>query len=62
MEEAHLRLKDDYPAWKKVINKLRLCWHPDKNPVIFKRKSEEVMKMITNERKRLESGEKSNKN
>ena len=59
MEETYLRLRDDYPAWKKVINKLMLCWHPDKNPVIFKRKSEEVMKMITKERKRLESGEKS---
>ena len=59
MEEEYLRLRDDYPAWKKVISKLMLCWHPDKNPVIYKRKSEEVMKMITKERKRLESGEKS---
>jgi hypothetical protein len=58
MGEAYASLKDDYSAWKRVINKIILCWHPDKNPN-FKRKSEEVTKMIIKERLRLESGQKS---
>ena len=57
MKAAHLKFKDDYPAWKKVVNKLRLSWHPDKNSVVFKRKAEEVLKHIENEKRRLEHGE-----
>ena len=57
MVAAHLRLKDDPPAWKKVVNKLRLTWHPDKNAEVFKRKAEEVLKLIENEKRRLKRGE-----
>ena len=59
MGEAYMRLWDDRSAWKKFVGKLMLCWHPDKNPIEFKRKSEEVTKWILMEKKRLEKGNKS---
>jgi hypothetical protein len=48
-------LKNNPPAWKKVVYWLLKTWHPDKNDEVFKRKSEEVFKFIEKEKKRLES-------
>ena len=48
-------LKNNPPAWRKVVNRLRNTWHPDKNDDVFKRKSEEVFKCLQNEKKKLES-------
>ena len=48
-------LKNNPPAWRKVVNRLRNTWHPDKNAKVFKRKSEEVFKCLQNEKKKLES-------
>ena len=57
MVRGYSTLKNNPPAWRKVVNRLRNTWHPDKNDVVFKRKSEEVFKFIENEKKRLESME-----
>ena len=59
MGEAYVRLWDDRSAWRKFVGKLMLCWHPDKNPPEFKRKSEEVTKWMLMEKKRLELGNQS---
>ena len=55
MVRGYSMLKNNPPAWRKVVNRLRNTWHPDKNDEVFKRKSEEVFKFIENEKKRLES-------
>ena len=54
MGEANMKFWDDHSGWRKYLRKLNLCWHPDKNLPEFKRKSEEIIKWINNEKERLE--------
>jgi hypothetical protein len=57
MVRGYSTLKNNPPAWRKLVNRLRYTWHPDKNDVVFKRKSDEVFKFIESEKQRLESME-----